>query len=226
MKSLAGNRFSSSTCSWSDRSHRFLCVFSARWKASSVVHWCSTRYKWKSDVSQHVNRQHSPPQRGDGVHITVCQSQSCCRTAQAAVGQEPDGPLLRSLLLPPPQKPEPGAVFTLLITGEGPADRRAITDSPQAPGLGTLQTPAAVSQMWRRCPTVTGEPSLAKPKGPKRDIKDMRGIGRVGTNRGYAWEVEVGSWGHRQSVIQSKVGFGQGTNTDLHTHTHTDTTLL
>jgi len=87
--------------------------------------------------------------------------------------------------------------------------------------LGTLQTPAAVSQMWQRCPTVTGEPSLAKPKGPKRDIKDMRGIGRVGTDRGYAWEVRVESWGHRQSVIQSKVGFGKGTNTDLHSHTLT-----
>lgn len=57
-------------------------------------------------------------------------------------------PLLRSL---PPSRPaspphtDLGAVFTLLITGEGLADRRAITASPQAWGLGTPQTPAAVS---------------------------------------------------------------------------------
>lgn len=66
--------------------------------------------------------------------------QSCSWTAQAAVGQEPDGPLLRSLLLLP--RAEPGAVFTLLITGEGPADRRAITDSPQAQGWERYKHPS------------------------------------------------------------------------------------
>lgn len=43
-------------------------------------------------------------------------------------------PLLRSLL--PLPHADLGAVFTLLITGEGLADRRAITDSPQAWGFG------------------------------------------------------------------------------------------
>lgn len=36
----------------------------------------------------------------------------------------------------------------------------------------------------------------------------------------------MGDWGHRQSVIQNKVGFGQGTNTHLLTHTHKHTQLL
>lgn len=45
--------------------------------------------------------------------------------------------------LPPtsPPKTDPGAVFTLLITGEGPADRRAITDSPQARGWERYKRP-------------------------------------------------------------------------------------
>ncbi|KAK9533630.1 hypothetical protein VZT92_008736 [Zoarces viviparus] len=65
--------------------------------------------------------------------------QSYSWTAQVAVGQDPDGPLLRRLLLLP--QAEPGAVFTLLITGEGPADRRAITDSPQAWGWERYKRP-------------------------------------------------------------------------------------
>lgn len=48
--------------------------------------------------------------------------------------------LLRSLLLLP--QAEPGAVFTLLITGEGLADRRAITDSPQARGWERYKHPS------------------------------------------------------------------------------------
>lgn len=45
--------------------------------------------------------------------------------------------------LPPTSPPQvdPGAVFTLLITGEGPADRRAITDSPQAWGWERYKRP-------------------------------------------------------------------------------------
>lgn len=44
---------------------------------------------------------------------------------------------------------------------------------PAGLGLGTLQTPAAVSQMWRRCPTVKGEPFTGKTQGPKREILRM-----------------------------------------------------
>lgn len=65
--------------------------------------------------------------------------QSCSWTAQVTGGQGQDGPLLCSLLLLP--QADPGAVFTLLITGEGPADRRAITDSPQARGWERYKNP-------------------------------------------------------------------------------------
>lgn len=116
---------------------------------------------------------------------------SCFCTAQETAGQEPDGPLLRPL--PPLPHADLGAVFTLLITGEGLADRRAITDSPQAWGLGTPQTPAAVSRMRRQRPTLTGKLSLAKLTGPKRDIKDVRGVGSAGTNGGCM--LEKSEWG-------------------------------
>lgn len=143
-------------------------------------------------------------------------------TAQVAVGQDPDGPLppLLTPLLPPasPQSRARHCVYSPNYRG-GAGWQASHHRFPTGLGLGTLQTPATVSQMWLQCPTVTGEPLLAKPKGRKRDIKDRRGIGRVGTNRGYAWEVEVGSWGHRQSVIQSNVEFERCTNTDLNTHT-------
>lgn len=97
-----------------------------------------------TDVSQHVNRLHSPPHlhplRGcEGAAHHRLSIQSYSWTAQAAVGRELDGPLLRSLLLLP--QAEPDAVFTLLITGEGPADRRAITDSPQAQGWERYRHP-------------------------------------------------------------------------------------
>ena len=90
----------------------------------------------------------------------------------------------RSLLLFP--QAEPGAVFTLLITGEGPADRRAITDSPQARGWERYKHPPLSPKCDGNVQLSQGSLHWAKPKGPKRDIKDMRGIGRVGTNRGYA----------------------------------------
>lgn len=155
--------------------------------------------------------------------------QSCSWTAQVAGGQEPACSLPLSLLFSP--QAEPGTVFTLLITGEGPADRRAITESPQAPGLGTLQTPAAVSQMRRQRPAVTREPSLAELEGPKRDIKDMRGNGRVGTDGGGGGGggdeggggLEKPEWeagGLAKVSFKAKWGL-DSTLSLLHTHTHT-----
>lgn len=115
--------------------------------------------------------------------------QSCFWTAQVVTGQEPDGSLSSSLL-PVPQA-EPDAVFTLLITGEGPADRRAITDSPQAWGWECYKHPPL-------SPKCDGDVQLSRgglywqnPRVQKRDIKDVRGIGRAGTDRGCAWNVEV-----------------------------------
>lgn len=73
--------------------------------------------------------------RSTGLHrvcVAALSFQSCSWTAQETVGQERDGPLLRSLL--PLPHADLGAVFTLLITGEGLADRQTITDSPQAWG--------------------------------------------------------------------------------------------
>ena len=147
MKSLAGNRFSPLMCSCSDRSQiGFFLVFSLF--GEKPPHWFS-------DAQQGTN--------GNLMSLSMltdnallhregmgCTSQSVNpKVAAGQLKQQQD----RSRTVPSsapsysPPKPEPGAVFTLLITGEGPADRRAITDSPQAPGLGTLQTPAVVSQM-------------------------------------------------------------------------------
>lgn len=116
-------------------------------------------------------------------HITVCQSKAT--PGQLKWQQD------RSRMVPSstpsyfcPQA-DLGAVFTLLITGEGLADRRAITDSPQAWGWEHYKHPLLSPKCDGSVQLSWGSLHGQKKKGPKKDIKDMRGIGRVGSNRGY-----------------------------------------
>lgn len=85
-----------------------------------------------------------------------------------------------SLLLVP--QAEPDAVFTLLITGEGPADRRAITGSPQGWGWEHCKHPPLSPKRDGNVQLSWGSLYWQNPRVQKRDIKGMRGIGRVGTN--------------------------------------------
>lgn len=122
-------------CSQSILSDQFLCIFSKKLitflrliSMKSIFHGSLMLNKVNlMFLSMSQCAHHSPS------------VQSCSWTAQVAVGQGQDGPLLCSLLLLP--RADPGAVFTLLITGEGPADRRAITDSPQARGWERYKNP-------------------------------------------------------------------------------------
>lgn len=70
-------------CGCSDRlnssqsilSDQFLCIFSTKTQYNEKSpQWFTDAQQGKSDVSQHGDRLHSPPQRSNGVHITVCQS--------------------------------------------------------------------------------------------------------------------------------------------------------
>lgn len=115
-------------------------------------------------------------------------------------------------------------MFTLLITGEGPADRRAITDSPQAQRAGNpANTHRCLPNVTAMSNCQRGSLHWQNPKAQREILKTWEELAELALTANCAWEVEVGSWGHRQSVIQSKVGLGQDTSADssIHTHTHT-----
>lgn len=96
----------------------------------TCLHICSHQTQFSGN-SAPLNRARVSSTLLWRVCVASLSFQSCSWTAQETAGQEADGPLLRSLL-PLPPKANLGVVFTFLITGEGLADRRAITDSPQA----------------------------------------------------------------------------------------------
>lgn len=143
----------------------------------------------------------------------VLSVQSCSRTAQVS-NRTGDG--LSPPLLPPTYPPSRArhCVYSPNYRGGAgwQASHHRIPAGPK--GWEPCKHPPLSPECDSDVQLSKGEPSLAKSKGPKRDIKDMRGIGSAGTDSGLCLRSRSRELGASPKCHSRQSGIWTSTSTD------------